>query len=75
MNKTENAMELLKNKMCDISLDYADCVKKRMEHYLKEDEFESTALEEINQGIRMLNHVTAAVERIVRLQGENVSGR
>ena len=63
MNKLEN----LETKILSIANRYADLTERRIETALNEG-VESNAMCEINDGIRMLNHITATIERIKRLQ-------
>lgn len=50
---------------------YADLVDNRIQAAIDEKEVDSTALTEINDGIRILNHVASTLEKIVRLQRGN----
>lgn len=69
-------MKILKTKVEEIALKYAEIVEKRLIAALSEDETDSTALGEINDGIRMLNHIAATLERIDRLnRGNEPSGQ
>lgn len=61
-------MEMLENKIKSIANKYADLIERRIETAINEGT-DSTAMCEINDGIRMLNHITSTLERIKRLQG------
>lgn len=67
-------MEDLENKIKEIATKYADLVEKRLKSTLNEEKIESTVMIEINDGIRMLNHIAATLERISRLKRENEAG-
>lgn len=74
MNNVIN--NVLACKVQGIAEKYADLVEKRLKAALREDEVESNAIVEINDGIRMLNHVTATLERIDRLsRGNETNGQ
>lgn len=60
-------LEGFKSKIETIAEEYADVVEKRIQTAIYESEINSTAMLEINEGIRMLNHVAATLERIDRL--------
>lgn len=64
-------MENLKTKIENIADKYADLVEKRLTTVVQQDVVESTAMYEINDGIRMLNHVTTTLEKINRLNNGN----
>ncbi|WP_024346545.1 hypothetical protein [Lacrimispora indolis] len=64
-------MKTLESKVKTIAEKYADLVEKRLNSALKESDVESSAMCEINDGIRMLNHVAATLERISRLNRGN----
>lgn len=64
----------LQTKVETIAEKYADLVNNRIESAINEKEVDSIAMIEINNGIRMLNHVASTLERIVRIQhGDNAS--
>lgn len=68
--------ETLHAKVETISLKYADLVDKRVSGALREELIDGTIMNEINDGIRMLNHITATLERIDRLnRGNDTSGQ
>ena len=60
-------MEMLENKIKSIASKYADLTEQRIDKAIK-DGSDSTVMCEINDGIRMLNHITSTLERIKRLQ-------
>ena len=66
-------LEILQSKVEAIADKYAELVERRLVAALKESEIESTAMCEINDGIRVLNHMAATLERIVRIQRGNDS--
>lgn len=61
-------IENLESKVEGIAEKYADLIEKRLTAALNENEVESSAMVEINDGIRMLNHVAATLERISKLR-------
>lgn len=63
-------MEDLENKIKEIAIKYADLVEIRLNSTLNAEKIESTVMIEINDGIRMLNHIAATLERISRLKRE-----
>lgn len=64
----------LQTKVETIAEKYADLVDNRIQSAINEKEVDGIAMIEINNGIRMLNHVASTLERIVRIQhGDNVS--
>lgn len=64
-------MEKLKIKIEDIAFKYAELTEKRLLAALCEPETDSLAMSEINDGIRMLNHIASTLERIDRLERGN----
>lgn len=64
----------LQTKVETIAEKYTDLVDNRIDSAINEKEVDSIAMIEINNGIRMLNHVASTLERIVRIQhGDNAS--
>lgn len=67
--------ETLKSKIETIASGYADLVDTRIRRATKNELDDGTAMTEINDGIRMLNHIAATLERIDRLhRGNDASG-
>lgn len=65
----------LQSKVETIAEKYADLVDNRIQAAIDEKEVDSTALTEINDGIRILNHAASTLERIARLQrGDDANG-
>lgn len=58
----------LQTKVEAIAEKYADLVDNRIESAINEKEVDSTAMKEINDGVRMLNCVAATLERIAHIQ-------
>ena len=68
-------MKELKNKIQNIAQKYAEMTEKRMTVLLQGNEMESAEINEINEGIRMLNHIASTLERIDRLnRSDETSG-
>lgn len=61
-------MDKMRLRIEEIAIKYADLVEKRIQEALDAKMVGSAAMNEVNDGIRMLNHVAATLERIVRLQ-------
>lgn len=70
MNK-KKVLPALEQRIFKIAENYASLIEKRLLEALKETEEASTAMLEINDGIRMLNHVAATLEKISRLSQDN----
>lgn len=66
-------IENLERKVEGIAEKYADLIEKRLTAALNENEVESSAMVEINDGIRMLNHVVATLERISKLRANQLT--
>ena len=64
-------MEILRSQVKIIAEKYANLIDKRLTTALNEPEIDCTAMAEINDGIRMLNHVASTLERIERLNRGN----
>lgn len=64
-------LEILQNKIEVIAEKYADLVDRRLESVLSKSEVDDSAMSEINDGFRILNHAAAALERIERLHRGN----
>lgn len=64
-------MQTLQSKIEAIAEKYAELVEKKLIASLLENEVDSVAMCEINDGIRMLNHVASTLERIDRLNRSN----
>jgi hypothetical protein len=64
-------MKNLEEKVKTIAEKYADLVEKRLITALDESEIYGTAMSEINEGIRMLNHIATTLERISRMNRSN----
>ena len=73
MNK-KKVLPALEQRIVKIAENYASLIEKRLLEALKETEEASTAMLEINDGIRMLNHVAATLEKISRLSQDNDKG-
>lgn len=68
--------EKLKAKVESIAENYADLVDKRIKTAQRAEVIRGDVMAEINDGIRMLNHVAATLERIDRLsRGYGTSGQ
>lgn len=68
-------MKELKNKIQNIAQKYAEMTEKRLTVLLQGNEMESAEINEINEGIRMLNHIASTLERIDRLnRSDETSG-
>lgn len=61
-----------KEKVEKIALSYADIVISEMKKASNNQEMTSEVMEDINEGIRMLNHIANTLERIDRLQRESL---
>lgn len=64
-------MKALETKVKAIAEKYADLVEQRLLSALRDQEVNSEAICEINDGIRMLNYVAATMERLDRLNRSN----
>lgn len=64
----ESILQSLQNKVGIIAEKYADLVDRQLESALSKSEADKIEITEINDGIRILHHVAAALERIERLQ-------
>lgn len=68
-------LNVLRSKVEMIAENYADLVAGRLQKAILKSEVNSTAMTEINEGIRMLNHVASTLERIDRLgRGNDADG-
>lgn len=63
----------IQKKIESIADKYADVVEKRITALLHEDEIESNAMGEINQGLMMLNHIATTWLKLSDIQRENRS--
>ncbi len=63
--------ELLRKKAEAIAESYADIVALRIQAALSESEIDSTAMMEINDGIRMLSHLSTTLQKIEYLRRNN----
>ena len=61
----------LKGKIEKIAESYADFVDLRIRNALECELADATVMTEINEGIRMLGHISATLERIDRLNRGN----
>lgn len=57
-------LETLKEKVENIAEKYADLVEKRIEETIKKENIGSCEMNEINDGIRMLNHVAGTLQKL-----------
>lgn len=57
-------LETLKEKVENIAEKYADLVEKRIEETIKNGNIGSCEMNEINDGIRMLNHVAGTLQKL-----------
>lgn len=64
----KNQYEILQEKILNIAEKYADLVEEQIEASMELDSEKDVDFDKINEGIRMLNHVAATLERMVRLQ-------
>ena len=61
-------LEVLQEKATKIAEDYADLVSMNIQEANESKNFSNEKMNLINEGIRMLHHATAALERINRIQ-------
>lgn len=66
--------QLFQKKVKKIAESYADVIDKRIQTATKEDEIDSTVMMEINDGIRLLNHISATLQKIEYLNRGNGTG-
>ena len=64
----KNQYETLQEKIASIAEKYADLVAEQIDASMKLDSEKDVDFDKINEGIRMLHHVAATLERMVRLQ-------
>lgn len=67
-------LEAFQKKVETIAEEYADLVSKNIQTVQGEETFTNEKLSDINEGIRMLNHVACTLERIDRIQHGIVAG-
>lgn len=62
-----------KERVDAIALKYADIVEKQVDAAIQqEDPLSRETVHDVNEGIRMLNHVASTMERIYRLETASV---
>lgn len=61
-------LEAFQKKVENIAEDYADLVSRNIQNAQATEILTAETLNEVNEGIRMLNHVAATLERINRIQ-------
>ena len=57
-------LETLKKKVENIAEKYADLVEKNIEETIKKGNIDGCKMNEINDGIRMLNHVAGTLQKL-----------
>lgn len=70
MVKLENAFE---EKVKSIAEKYAQLVEKQLINAIGDEVVESTVITEINEGIRMLHHTIAMIEKINRIDKPEIN--
>ena len=67
-------LETLKKKVENIAEKYADLVEKNIEETIKKGNIDGCKMNEINDGIRMLNHVAGTLQKLSACDGETEGG-
>lgn len=71
---SERMLESFQKKVEKIADEYADLLSKNINDALNEKILTNERMNDIYEGIRMLNHVSCTLERIARIQHGNVGG-
>lgn len=67
-------LEAFQKKVENIAEEYADLVSKKIKGAQTAEILMAETLNEINEGIRMLNHIACTLERIDRIQHGVIGG-